>query len=215
MSQAVLALTATTGMNSSFELIESRVNAVPYYRKVLGEVQQEVSGKTMEVRLSTVALALEYFVSTIIAPVAPFDRWVEGDEQALSDTEKRGFLIFLGKGGCAACHTGWRFSDSKLYDIGLPSPIKNPTDKNDRRFFFKAVGLRNIADRPPYMHTGTLKSLREVIEFYNRGGDAQRPSKSDRIHPLNLSDEEMTQLEAFLRTLSGTPTPVQFPILPR
>ena len=68
--------------------------------------------------------------------------------------------------------------------------------------------------RAPYMHDGSVATLNEVIDLYNRGG-IDRPSRSDRIFPLNLTEREKADLIAFLHTLTGTPEPVSVPILPR
>ncbi len=56
-----------------------------------------------------------------VSPTGPrsFDRWVEGDETAISESAKRGFQIFTGKASCSGCHSGWNFTDNKFHDIGL------------------------------------------------------------------------------------------------
>ena len=65
------------------------------------------------------------------------------------------------------------------------------------------------------MHDGSIETLEAVVDFYNRGGDSQRPTKSPRIRPMGLSDTEKSDLVQFLHSLSGAPTPETLPVLPR
>ncbi len=168
---------------------------------------------------ATISEALATFERGIIAEEAPFDRWIAGDEDAISDEAKHGFDLFNGKAGCAGCHKGWNFTDAGFYDIGtgkgddigrgrlFPTSIK-------LRYAFKVPTLRDVARRAPYMHDGSEASLADVIELYNRGG-IDRPSRSELIKPLGLSDEEKTALIAFLDTLTSVPASFSLPRLPR
>lgn len=205
MSQAILALTASGGMSAHFEVLPEELGKVVEYKRLFAEA---FSGSVPEEHLigpDTIAVALEYFVSTIVSGAAPFDKWIEGDESAISSAAKRGFVVFNGKGECAFCHGSWRFSDGNIYDTGLsdePANDKAHGPTAQTRYAFKAVGLRNIDKRPPYMHDGSLRTLLDVIDFYNRGGNVTRDSKSKHIHKLNLTWEEKRDLEEFMRTFS-------------
>jgi cytochrome c peroxidase len=79
---------------------------------------------------------------------------------------------------------------------------------------FKTPTLRDVARRAPYMHDGSVASLADVVELYDRGG-IDRPSRDNDIHPLNLQSREKADLIAFLNTLSATPKPYPLPSLPR
>ena len=79
---------------------------------------------------------------------------------------------------------------------------------------FKTPGLREIARRGPYMHDGSMATLEEVVEHYDRGG-VDRPSRSDLMKPLGLSSQEKTDLVAFLNTLTSNLNPTSVPALPR
>jgi cytochrome c peroxidase len=215
MSQSILALTAPTGMNANESVIKNGIAKVPYYQETFPKAFKGLSPNAHTMLLEHITYALEVYVSTIISPMAPFDRWIEGDVSALSESQARGFEIFRGKAGCVTCHAGWRFSDSLYYDIGLTSGDREKDSKGNITPFFKAVGLRNIAERPPYMHDGSLETLEAVVDFYNRGGDSTRPTKSPRIRPLGLTATEKHDLVEFLHSLSGVPTPEPLPILPR
>jgi len=166
-----------------------------------------------------VADALATFERTIVAGTAPFDRWIDGDEHAISDQAKRGFALFTGKAGCAECHMGWAFTDEGFYDVGtatgddigraklFPNSVK-------LKYAFKVPTLRDVARRAPYMHDGSEATLADVIDLYDRGG-IDRPSRSELIKPLHLTAAEKSDLIAFLDTLTAAPKPVDVPILPR
>ncbi len=156
---------------------------------------------------------------SIVSTDAPFDRWIHGDEVAISAAAKRGFALFNGKANCAVCHSGWAFTDGSFHDIG----VAKDDDLGRGRLFpnsvklqhaFKTPTLRDVTHRGPYMHDGSISSLVEVIDLYDRGG-IERPSRDNDIHPLNLQDSEKADLIAFLNTLSSAPRPYPVPVLPR
>ena len=197
MSQAILALSAPGGMSAHFEAYPQRLGDIPEYKKLFKEAFGTAVPEQYRIGPDTVAVALEYYVSTITSGTAPFDRWIAGDENAIPENAKKGFMLFNTKALCAFCHNSWRFSDSDVYDTGL----SNETAGKAGNFRFKAVGLRNLSVRPPYMHDGSLATLEEVIQFYNRGGNINRPGKSPHVRPLGLSAEEIQALVDFRRTL--------------
>jgi cytochrome c peroxidase len=158
---------------------------------------------------SHIETALATYLRSIVSADAPFDHWVMGDDTAINDAAKRGFAIFNGKGRCAECHSGWAFSDGSFHDIG----IAKDDDIGRGRYFptsvklqhaFKTPTLRDVARRAPYMHDGSLPTLEAVIDHYNMGGIA-RPSRSELIGPLGLTEGEKADLIAFLQTLTSKP----------
>lgn len=150
--------------------------------------------------------ALAAYERTLIAPDTAFDHWLSGDGAAVSESAQRGFKIFVGKGGCVGCHGGWRMTDDGFHDIGLPG------DDQGRAAIaggipgapqFKTPGLRELSKTAPYMHDGSLPTLRSVIDHY-AGGFQKRPSLDSAIvRDLVLSDAEKTDLENFLRSASS------------
>lgn len=157
----------------------------------------------------TVADALAAFMRTIRSPATRFDRWVAGDETALTPAELRGLQLFNGKANCFACHSGWRLTDDGFRDIGLPATGDRGRGRvkpqiESLAFAFRTPTLRGVADRPPYMHDGSLRSLEAVVEHYDRGGE-RRESLSPDMFPLGLSAREKSDLVAFMRSLSATP----------
>lgn len=167
---------------------------------------------------ANLSAAIATYERTVVSADAPFDAWIKGDEKAISESAKRGFVLFNKKANCASCHSGWRFSDGSFHDIGI-----NDDDIGRGKFLpkietmqhaFKAVGLRNIALRGPYMHNGSLATLMDVINHYDHGF-VKRPSLADDIKPLNLTESEKADLVEFLNTLTSNDPATTFPLLPK
>jgi cytochrome c peroxidase len=208
------AISGLNNMDLSVEEALARLSASPAYIKRF----QVVFGTTPITRLM-VEQALATFQRGIVSTKAPFDRWVDGDENAVSAEAKRGFVVFRGVAGCSSCHSGWTFTDSSFYDIGsatgkdlgrgalFPSSIA-------LRYAFKVPTLRDVALRAPYMHDGSIRTLEAVVDLYDRGG-IERPSRSTKIKPLGLSNDEKSDLTSFLHTLTGDKRQVVTPLQPR
>ncbi|MGH8246476.1 MAG: cytochrome-c peroxidase [Gammaproteobacteria bacterium] len=155
--------------------------------------------------------ALASYVRTIRAGDSPYDRYVAGDRAALGEKERDGLKVFRGKGNCVVCHVGANLTDEKFHNTGVawdgqgfPDPGRhNVTGKESDRGAFKTPTLREVARRPPFMHNGSLATLEEVVDFYDKGGK-QNPHLDPDIRPLGLSAAEKAALIAFLRALSGT-----------
>jgi len=164
----------------------------------------------------TIPKAIASYERTIVTGDTPFDRWVRGDTRAISDSAKRGFAVFNGKGNCASCHTGWNFTDDKFHDIGIAMTDKGRmgiTGNTADAHAFKTPSLRETAARAPYMHDGSLSTLTAVIGHYIGGGLA-RPSRSPLMKSLKLEGQEIQDLEAFMRSLSSPQTMIAMPNLP-
>lgn len=163
--------------------------------------------------------ALATFERSIVAGQAPFDRWIDGDRNAISPAAKHGFDLFNGKAHCSACHSGWSFTDSSFHDVGVATGNDIgrgrlfPTSTS-LRYAFKTPTLRDVDRRAPYMHDGSVKTLGQVVDLYNRGG-INRPSRAEDIRPLGLTAQEKADLIAFLHTLTGTPETIALTSLPR
>lgn len=170
------------------------------------------------VSLDTFAAAVASYERTVVSGTAPFDKWVQGDEQAVSATAKRGFVLFNGKANCAVCHSGWRMSDDGFHDIGLPGADRGRAAVApgivQLEHAFKTPTLRNINQRAPYMHDGSMPTLAAVIDHYDHGFE-HRDSLDSQIHPLGLSSEEKSDLLAFLGTLTSVDVPAVVPVLPQ
>ena len=165
-----------------------------------------------------IAKAIATYERTVVSSRAPFDDWIDGDEDAIPENAKRGFVIFNTKGNCAACHAGWSMTDHSFHDIGLPDTDigrgKQLAEIVKMQHAFKTPGLRDISRRQPYMHDGSMATLEEVIDHYINGG-TPRASRSEEMKPLAMTGEERADLLAFLHTLTGPLNPVVLPVLPR
>ena len=146
--------------------------------------------------------ALSSFVRSILSGNSPFDRFINGDREALSAEEQAGLRIFRGKGNCTSCHVGPNLTDERTHNTGVAWNGAVLADTGAGRGDFKTPTLREVEHTAPYMHDGSIATLDEVIQFYDGGGRAN-PSLDSEIRPLRLSAEEKRQLSAFLRTLSG------------
>lgn len=169
---------------------------------------------------ATVAKAIASFERTIVSTESPFDRWRKGDDTAVSESVKRGFEVFQGKANCAACHQGFNFTDNGFHNIGVKSlaaaeaagryaHLPLPSQKGA----FKTPTLRDVALTAPYMRNGIYRTLDEVIDHYDRGGDA-KDHLSPEVRPLNLNAQEKRDLVEFMKSLTGTPRPIELPQLP-
>jgi cytochrome c peroxidase len=150
--------------------------------------------------------ALVAYERSLVSPVTRFDRWVEGDDTALTEQELRGFDLFVGRGGCVSCHGGWRLTDDAFHDIGLPGrdPGRGALASGAPGLpEFKTPSLREVARTAPYMHDGSLATLEDVVDHY-AGGLVVRPSLAPTVvRDLKLTDQEKAALVAFLKTLSS------------
>ncbi|HWV43386.1 cytochrome-c peroxidase [Pseudorhodoplanes sp.] len=158
------------------------------------------------INLDNVVIALAAFERTIEPGIAPFDRWIKGEEAAIPESAKRGFVLFHTRAGCSACHRGWRFTDDQFHDVGSTTTDRGRGRelKHDPKmqFAFKTPTLRSVALRAPYLHDGSARTLREVIALYVKGG-IDRDSRSPMINPIDLTEQDRDDLVAFLETLTG------------
>lgn len=194
------------------DVVEARIRAVPKYAALF-----ETALPGAPVNIDGIVKAIAAYERTFEPGIAPFDRWVEGDEDAISESAKRGFALFNGKANCAACHGGWRFTDDRFHDIGTTTTDlgRGRAVKDDEmmKHAFKTPTLRSVALRPPYMHNGMAVSLYDVVKHYESGG-IDRPSRSPAMTTLDLSEQDRLDLVAFMQALTGMPegdTPPKLP----
>jgi cytochrome c peroxidase len=182
--------------------------------KAAGEMARDMKELTIE--LESIAGYKKMFDKAY----PPFDRWVAGDETAMSDAAKRGFEVFEGKGQCDLCHSGFNFQDDGFHNIGIQQDPPDAGRYNVRPVAilmgaFKTPTLREITRTSPYMHNGSYKTLLEVVDHYDRGGDTDK-NLSPNIRPLGLTQSEKTDLVAFMVALvTEKPLAVTLPNLPQ
>jgi cytochrome c peroxidase len=173
----------------------------------LGEVTARVGMSADEI-----SRALASFVRSIVSGNSPFDRFIDGDRTALTSEQQAGLQLFRGKANCTACHVGPTFTDERFHNTGvawregqfLDEGRFTVTGRIDDRGAFKTATLREISRTAPYMHDGSLATLADVVEYYDRGGNTA-PGLDAELHPLHLTDAERASLVAFLGALNGAP----------
>ena len=149
---------------------------------------------------TTLARALASFQREVVSKNSRYDQFVKRQIE-FTPEETQGLEIFFGKAGCGGCHSGPMFSDFRMYGRGIGSTA----DRGAGNHRFRTPSLRNLATTAPYMHDGTIKTIEDVIEYYDRGIalNPQLPKSSvdPRFRPLGLTDAEKRALNAFLLTL--------------
>ena len=172
----------------------------------------------------TMSKAIASFERTVISNNSPFDRWLKGDSKALTEQQVRGFRLFEdpNKGNCAICHSAPNFTNNGFHNIGLKSYEELNGDLG--RFAIKAIPslkgafktptMRDVSMTAPYFHDGSAKTLFDVVQHYNRGGDTKKDLSPD-IKPLQLSDTEVADIVAFIEALTSPQLQVILPELPK
>lgn len=125
-------------------------------------------------------------------------------KKPMSESALNGMTLFAGKANCAVCHAGANFTDEQYHNLGVGMEVAKPdlgrfeiSKKESERGAFKTPTLRSVALSPPFMHDGSQKTLEEVIQWYNIGGH-KNPWLSDKMKPLQLTDQEKKDLLAFI-----------------
>jgi cytochrome c peroxidase len=169
-----------------------------------------------------IAQAIADYERTRMSGNSPYDRWRRTrDATAVSPEVKLGHEVFFGKGGCVQCHVGSRFTDNNFHNIGIGWDEKTKTFSDEGRYqttkgtinegfgesdrgAFKTPTLREVSKRAPYMHDGSVATLREVMEYYNRGGN-KNPNLDPKmpVKPLGLTPAEIDALVAMMNALDG------------
>ncbi len=157
-----------------------------------------------------VVRALASYVRTILAGDSPYDRFLGGNVMALGAEARRGLALFGARAGCINCHSGPLLTDENFHNTGVAWRSGVLTDAGRAgvtgapgdRGAFKTPTLREVSRTAPYMHDGSVSTLTDVIDFYDRGGQ-RNPELDPRIRPLRLTAAEKRTLVAFLRSLSG------------
>lgn len=199
--QAVAPLTDHFEMNMTPDALVEKLSTLPEYE---GEFEA-VFGEALTMK--SVTYALSAFQRSILSQNSPYDQWRAGNREVLDEAQVRGMELFFGEtGDCFHCHVGSDFTDELPHnnanqadyeDIGLARVTGKESDIGR----FKTPSLRNVALTAPYMHDGSMTSLREVIENYNDGGH-DHPNADTLMRPLGLSDEDIDDLIAFLESLT-------------
>ncbi|MES2793514.1 MAG: cytochrome c peroxidase [Planctomycetota bacterium] len=186
-------------MNMTLPEVVKKLNTIPGYKSQF----KAIFGT--DVTSEGIAKAIAAFERTVLSGDAPYDRFTAGDAKALSPAAQRGRALFFGAARCSSCHSGPNFTDNTFHNIGVGMDKEN---HDVGRFAlsklegdtgsFKTPTLREIAKTGPYMHDGHLKTLEEVVEYYNKGG-TQNAYLDEEIFELKLTKAQIADLVTFLK----------------
>ena len=233
-AQAVGPIANPTEMGFTNEGVVERLSQIQVYKRqfdaIFGEVTIDRVGQaiaTFERAIVTDPSPWDYYEALL--PFEALDEEDIADDEDLaekyamltagaeanpmSDSAKRGRdIFFTEKGNCTACHVGANLADEKYHNLGVGMEKEAPdlgrfavTGNEQDMGAFKTPTVRNVAFTAPYMHDGSQQTLEEVVEWYNKGGHPN-PHLSDKVRPLNLTDQEKSDLVEFMKACTG-PTP--------
>jgi len=226
------------GLRSN-DAVVAQVVAVPDYREMFRRVFRQEG-----ITIDSIVKAIAAYERTQLSGNSPFDRFISGDTNAITEAQKRGWELFKGKAKCIECHAFTTsspfFTDFKFHNSGIgvndnelhelthraeKMTLSDPRGHIDAsvnahqkdfselgRFLvtrrskdigaFKTPTLRDVELTTPYMHDGSIKTLLDVVRFYNRGGK-NNPNLDEKLRPLNLNEEEMSNIVEFMRALTS------------
>ena len=188
--------------------VTARLTANAEYRRLFAGAfnsRQAITGDQLGKALAT-------FQRSLTATNAPFDRYIRGATDAMTDAQVRGMQRFA-RVGCINCHRGPMFSDYQLHVLGVPDNPRLPVSDAgvEQRYAFRTASLRNLTYTAPYMHSGVFDSLRDVLEFYDdvsgrrgraRNAHVSREQLDPLLRQLRDPDDRAGDLIAFLQALS-------------
>ena len=203
-AQALKPIENRLELGSSVATVVERLQADQEYRD---QFQAAYPGG---VTAANLARALASFERVLVSGDSLVDRFQAGAASSLSTSQKQGLWLFESRARCWKCHAGSNYTNESFHNTGV-SWAKEPVDlgryqvtkQEADRGRFKTPTLRDVARTAPYMHDGSIRTLAEVVAFYNRGG-GKNPHLDGRIEPLGLSKEEEQFLVDFLKALRGS-----------
>ncbi len=207
-------LYAPDEMGNTREQLLGTLNGIESYQELFSQAFPEK--KSDSIALNEVYTAIAAFEASLISLNSRYDLYAHGYHEALSQKEIEGLNIFRSfVARCAECHTPPMFTNQQVAVIGLADPDGQPRDVGAEKIFndetlraaFKVPSLRNIDRTAPYTHVGRFSTIREMLEFYNKGrGHEVPPNEKLHIHwhiwEPNLSHYELDRLVDFMKTLT-------------
>ncbi len=202
--QAIGPMANPIEMGNTHEAVVAKLRGIPGYRAMF----LKVFG-TEDFTIDHVAKAIATFERTVLSGNSPYDRYKAGQKNAMTPDQIRGMDIYLNKAKCDQCHEGINFTSNAYHNIGIGMDKPDPdvgryaVTKNEADWgAFKTPTLRDIARTAPYMHDGSLATLEEVVDYYDKGGNPNK-NLDKTMKKLNLTAQEKKDLVAFLKALNG------------
>jgi cytochrome c peroxidase len=199
------------GLNTSYAALISQAFQPDWWSSADSVIIGGDSFSQMEANFSLFwGLSIQMYESTLISDNTPLDRFAMGQTSALTAQQQQGLTLFTGQGRCAKCHSGPTLTQATkagaeraFVNTGVRPVAEDGGDILLGGGRFKVPGLRNIELQGPYFHNGGQLTLRQVVDFYNRGGDFFTNELTDsNIRPLFLSDAQKDSLVAFMLALT-------------
>lgn len=206
--QALVPIDHPDEFGSIAEAVLTRLRDHETYPQLFAEAFGDASVQGDTVSIERLSKAIACFERTLVYGNTKVDRFRAAEYNALTKEARQGMWIFESAGGCWKCHGGENFTDDEFHNTGVD--YGNPdrdlgrmtvTGDEADRHKFKTPSLRGVPLTAPYMHNGSMKTLREVVEFYNKGGSPEDPGLDPDLKPLNLNEREVDHLVAFLEAL--------------
>ena len=218
-------------MNEHIDIATEKIAKIKGYEELF-----EKAFGSKSITKDKIGKAIATFERTLISPQSKFDKFIDGQSALFSDDEVIGLHLFRTKAQCMNCHNSGYFSNnqfenngtsllgSRQQDLGRYLVTKDLKDVGK----FRVPSLREVTRTGPWMHNGAFTPLRDVLTFYSNG-NPEPPKKKSTVHEgitltsqksemlkfLDLSSQEITQLEAFLHTLSTRNQRITPPVLPK
>ncbi len=226
-AQALSAIRSPSEMNIGLDSLEERIASTDEYSRLF-----EQSFGDPQVTARRIAEAVATFERGITSRSSDFDRFLQGNRDAMTERQIRGLHVFRTKARCMNCHSGRLLSDDQFHNIGQ-SHLGRPSQDLGQFLvtgdtadvgLFRTPSLRDVTRTGPYLHHGLINDLREVISMYNQGmpqaiprkesENPLYPEKSHLLKPLGLTEKEKGALLDFLEALSTRPSQLSVPDLP-
>ncbi|MBL8210899.1 MAG: c-type cytochrome [Bryobacterales bacterium] len=202
--QAIGPIANPIEMGETHENVVAKLRKIPGYRALFLK-----AFGTEDFTIDHVAKAIATFERTVLSGNSPYDRYQAGQKKAMTPDQIRGMDVYLNKAKCDQCHEGINFTSNAYHNIGVGMDKPDPdvgryavTKSEADLGAFKTPTLRDIARTAPYMHDGSLATLEEVVDYYDKGGIPNK-NLDKTMKKLNLTAQEKKDLVAFLKALNG------------
>jgi len=214
-AQSLGPIETSVEMNMPLEILIPKLNKIPEY-VTLFELAYPKEGLTQE----TLAKAIASFERTIVSTDSPFDKYIKGDNSALTQNQKDGFKLFQEKAHCIDCHDGWNFTDGSFQNIGLNAgELKGAesgryTLKERAAWYgaFKTPTLRDVTKSYPYFHDGSVETLEEATLICSNGGRYKNVKNlSTAMKDRELTKDEINKIVSFMKSLTGPDLDIKIP----
>ncbi|MCF6330444.1 MAG: c-type cytochrome [Sulfurimonas sp.] len=210
--QALIPIETDVEMNIPLEVLIKKLNAIDGYKKLFLEVFGDA-----EINKENLAKAIATFERTIVSSQTDFQKWNNGEKNAMNQAQIDGFNIFKDSGKCISCHNNFNFTNERFANIGLGdendlgvyevSETKNKIWKAN----FKTPTLINIEKTAPYFHNGSVKTLKEAVHICGNGGKKPVKSRSPFFRDRKVSNQEVNLIVEFLKALTPPEIKVEIP----